>query len=656
MLLWCKDFTVLIDEKSGSPLEIKAADDLYGMNWLRSDYPWGSVMGFRTQSVKIGENTVTVFAENSDKSLTLTVKRHIENGKYYEDYTIKNVSNCKIRISEKNAGIVFPYNCLFDKKENMLHTRCNSHIWCADDICNIQSVKLDGKAPFFIQRAVKGAFSGYGLLCDIAATANASADRGSIVLYPEEVLLEPQTETEYVFEFYFNKKKEILSPISADKYSAFLGEEITVNVDWNKKISSFSATENGKELNFIIRDNKAYAKLKFDSFGEKKILFLIDGKKTFINLNVLRPIDEILVKRARFITEKQQYLKSGDKKDGAYLIYDRESDLLYCDSDFADNNCARERLSMGTLVAFCLSRHYDEKAEKSLIKHREFIEREILDVNTGFVNDGIDDNSIRLYNFPWVSTYYLEWYNLSKEKECLLIAARVLHKYYELGGAGQESPCIEAYEILKKLKTENLLQEYEQLKAEFISHGDSIYNRRTQSTSHEVACANGMMNLMGTFLFQVYLITKDPKYLTYTDDLLKISESFFDLQPDYRMYGIPLRYWDLYWFGKMRSYGDTFPQWLSTLTAQMYLYCDKATKSDHTRIIRENLLGNCCAYFENGFASCGYLYPKSVKVFSSKPNTVNNDRPLGEWEGEKFDDFANDQDWSLYYAAKYLQI
>ena len=25
-----------------------------------------------------------------------------------------------------------------------------------------------------------------------------------------------------------------------------------------------------------------------------------------------------------------------------------------------------------------------------------------------------------------------------------------------------------------------------------------------------------------------------------------------------------------------------------------------------------------------------------------------------QWKGERFDDFANDQDWSLYFAVKYL--
>jgi hypothetical protein len=250
----------------------------------------------------------------------------------------------------------------------------------------------------------------------------------------------------------------------------------------------------------------------------------------------------------------------------------------------------------------------------------------------------------------------LEWYRFSKDAECLSIAARVLLKYYELGGAEIESPCIEAFEILEHLRQEGLDEEYSLLREKFLSHCDSIHRRRTASASPEVACANGMMNLMSTILLQGYLLTAERKYLESIPDLLKISESFYDLQPDPKTYGIALRYWDMFWFGKKKSYGDTYPQWISALTAQTYHYCDLALGTDHTELIRENLLGNCGVYFPDGFAACGYLYPKRVTVFSSDPDCTNDCRPIGIWEGKRFDEFANDQDWALYYAIRYLNL
>ncbi len=654
MELLCGNFTVLIDEVTGSPTKMISLLDSYEMNWIRSDYPWGSVLGMNIYQVDKTSRGVCLLGINEDRTLGVKIERYVESGKYRETYVFENLSDSAPVLLNDTVGIVFPYNDLFDKKENMLHTRCNSHIWCADDICNIQSVKLDGKGPYLIQRATCGSFSGYGLLCDISVAQNASHDRGNIVLYPKKCVLNSGESVSFAFDFYFSDVREPISYITADRYSGFVGDIFSISIHWYEKIESLCIDFCDENNSFQIDGDRAAISLTFDSAGEKTVSFEVNGKKTFICLNILESIDDILERRVRFIAEKQQYEGEDQRLNGAYLIYDRETDSRYYNPSFPDHNCARERLSMGALVAASLARKYDPCLADSLKKHRAFVEREILDVNTGYVKNGIDDTALRLYNFPWVSTYYLEWYRFSGETECLRIAARVLNKYYELGGNAQESPCIEAFEILKCLKKEGLDAEYEQLKKEFISHADSIYVRRTKSSSKEVSCANGMMNLMSTFLAQVYLLTDNKKYLTYIDDLLKISESFYDSQPDYRMYGIALRYWDMYWFGKKQSYGDTYPQWLSALTAQMYYYCDLAMGTDHKRIIKDNLLGNCCVYFSDGFAACGYLYPKKITVFASAPDTENENRPLGDWDGKRFDVFANDQDWSLYYAIKYL--
>ena len=183
MDLLCKDFKVSIDEKTGSVSDIISLKDKYSMNWVRRDYIWGNVEGFVTENIEKTQSGILVSKIDKNGNLKLMVERFIKNGKYCEEYIFENISNTEIVISQENIGIVFPYNCLFDKKENMLHTRCNSHVWCAEDICNIHSVKADGKEPYLIQKSVKGSFYGYGLLCDINAAPIASWDRGNIILY-----------------------------------------------------------------------------------------------------------------------------------------------------------------------------------------------------------------------------------------------------------------------------------------------------------------------------------------------------------------------------------------------------------------------------------------------------------------------------------------
>ena len=59
-------------------------------------------------------------------------------------------------------------------------------------------------------------------------------------------------------------------------------------------------------------------------------------------------------------------------------------------------------------------------------------------------------------------------------------------------------------------------------------------------------------------------------------------------------------------------------------------------------------------YAPDGFASAGYLVPYKVVQYASDESRVNEYMKPGIAYGKRYDDFANDQDWSLYYATKLL--
>lgn len=652
-----KDSLLIVEfnNVTGETERIEHSDDIHHMNWIRSGKQWGMSEGFVTESVEIRENRVLI--HKSGNYLSLDVEKYLHNGKYYEKYTLTNTSDKSQMISKENFSLLYAYSCFFDKNPDMMHNRCNTHVWCAEDVCKLYSIKLDGSCPYLYQRAILGKFCGYGLKTDVSVTTLASFDRGGILLYPMNNFINPNEKAVFGFEFSFVNHRPDKDDFCAyaDKYTGTEGDMFKLTVCAENPIKSAEFYVDGAYKGKMnIENHSAYAIWKSSADGEHKIDFIADGKKTFIYINVIKPLKEILTTRAKFITELQQMNNPLNRLEGAYLIYDRENKSLYCDSTFADKNAARERLSMGTLVAKALQVHFDEDMKKSLQRYRNFIEREIVDTDTGFVNNGVDDNIVRLYNFPWAALFYLELYNFTEEIHALEISAKILLKYYELGGKNLEAPCLEPLETLNALNDAGLTELHNKLKAEFIGHADCIYEKKNISNSPEVSCANGMMNLMGTFLCQAYIITGDTKYLEPMHGIIDISNTFFAFQPDYHMNGIALRYWDLYWFGKMKAYGDVYPQWLSVLTAQLYWYHDKVCGKDNSAFIRENLLGNCCVFFDDGFASAGYLYPQKVIAWSPSGESNGIHREIGVWEGKKYDDFANDQDWSLYYAYKYL--
>ena len=64
MVLLCENFKVVLDDLTGTPLELTASNDPYQMNWIRKDYPWGAVAGFELRRVEAEANGISIFSIN----------------------------------------------------------------------------------------------------------------------------------------------------------------------------------------------------------------------------------------------------------------------------------------------------------------------------------------------------------------------------------------------------------------------------------------------------------------------------------------------------------------------------------------------------------------------------------------------------------------
>ena len=297
---------------------------------------------------------------------------------------------------------------------------------------------------------------------------------------------------------------------------------------------------------------------------------------------------------------------------------------------------------------------------QSLRLHRTFVEREVFDPETATVYDGIHHNDIwkRAYNYPWMAVYYLEWYWLTKERNCLENAARIMIAYYEnVNGGRQESPCIRNHEICRALADEGMEDLRNTLLSYTQSHAERIIRDGSKCFSEEVRCTQFMFNGKINMLCQAYLLTGEERYLSCIPEFIEKSNAFCAKQPDFHVNQIAVRYWDLYWFGKSKIYGDSMPQWLSALTAETYAFMYEAGFGDAYKGAFESvLMNNLCVYFPDGCASAGYLVPHKVTQYSSDPSYHNQYLLPGISMGHRYDSYANDQDWSMYYAVKLLSF
>ncbi len=657
------NITVKINMQSGATQRIQYSKDQTEMNWVMENLSWGLIPDFSTAKVEESDGKIRVITENNSLSLRTIIQKNINENDYFESYKIENTGETEFFLTKDNFGIPFPYQCHYGDGGDLMSKSVN-HIWCADDICWIYSCRTNGEKPYLVMNVTEGSIEDYSIDYDISLVQKGVDYRGCFILHPKSCIIPPKGHINLCFRYRFTEQTPETADLdfkgamrfTAEKYSFKPDEDIKLTLEYCGEWDNAKIYCGNNELPYIKNGNKAEIKCHFSELGEKKITAFIDGRTTFIRLNIISDVKEILEKRAYFIARKQQYHSKGSHLDGAYLIYDSETDGLYYGK--TDHNAGRERIVMGIIVCKQLQNKYSQELMDSLKLHREFVERELFDIDSAEVfNDICKNNKFpRIYNFPWFSVYYLEWYKLTGEKQCLINSARILLKYYELDGRLQDSQCIEAVEIVKMLEKEGMNELRESVIKEFLSHTDSIIERKGKLISKEVTYASEAPNTDCAYFSQAYILTGNKAYLKEAEKYLKMSYAFYGCQPDYHLNCVNVRYWDNYWFGKIRSYGDVFPHYWSTLTGWALGWYDRALSGNYNqRDINSNLSGNLCIYGHDGFASNCYLYPYRIRLYSSDKDYENQFMKPNTAYGKRYDPWSNDQDWSLYYASIFFK-
>ena len=76
------------------------------------------------------------------------------------------------------------------------------------------------------------------------------------------------------------------------------------------------------------------------------------------------------------------------------------------------------------------------------------------------------------------------------------------------------------------------------------------------------------------------------------------------------------------------------PDYWSTITAEVFhLYAQCTGKAAYQQRAEEIVRNNLCLFFEDGKASCAYVYPHEVNGIKA----------------QFYDEYANDQDWALVH-------
>lgn len=655
-------FEIKFNSEDGSVSSITNSKDPHKMNWCIEDGGWGliqynntfeiealykkedSISNIPLKKFEQTENECTAVYEN--ESLRVKAERFFaENGCYNERYTIKNLRETDFFLEQGTLGITLPFNDIYTYADDCMVSRCNTHIWCGGNTTYVNALKM-GESDINLGLVLTA-----GSIKNYSVKNPKTNHRGIFILNPDHVELLAGEEFVIEWQLFWHKGKDdfydktynypTFVAIEAEQFTVFENEQIEFTIK-TKREQEITVSCNGENVNYTKINGGGKVVYTPKKPGEHRFDISVGNLKTYAEFFVAEEIETLLKKRINFIVDNQQYLREDSPLYGAFLIYDNKERQLIFDSVFRDHNACRERTGMALLIVKYLQSHNDDKIRAALDKYIAFVIREVFDSDTGEIFDGVRKSVKykRLYNAPWITMLFTEMYLLTKNTEYLYCVIKILEQYYSVGGDKFYPNGLSMRKTIAAFYDAGLEAEAEKVKQMYIKHTDNIVANSLSYPKHEVNFEQTIVSPAATFISEIAYVTESEYYRDEALKHIKILERFNGQQPSFHLNELPIRFWDDRWFGKARLFGDTFPHYWSCLTARAFKAYYNCSGNEVYKLAAERCIRNClCLFNDKGEGSCAYVYPFKV-------NDV---------KGEFYDEWANDQDFALYFYLEIMQ-
>ena len=428
--------------------------------------------------------------------------------------------------------------------------------------------------------------------------------------------------------------------VTCNRYVFEVGDTARVTLRSHKATLPCRAEMNGTPVKVTQSGRGQYeVQAVMHTPGEVRFDFFYDGdKQTHADCLVISNVEAILQKRTDFIREHQQMDDPADPRYGAYMVYDNEAGGIYLNDtpncNPVDRDEGAERTGMGVLLARRYLETGQPELKASLEKYARFV-RDKLQTPDYLTYSSVDQQGRnRGYNYLWTAHFYFLMYQVTGDRQFATDGYRTLLSFYRQFGHGFYAIGVPVCLSLQVLEDAGMKAERDTLLGHFRQTGDAFVRNGTNYPAHEVNYEQSIVAPALELLAQLYLVTGETRYLDEVKRQLPVLEAFNGFQPSFHLNDIAIRHWDGYWFGKREMFGDTFPHYWSTVTAGVFHYYYLCTGDIRYQQRAENIVrNNLCLFFEDGRASCAYLYPRRVDGV----------------DAGFYDPYANDQDWALVY-------
>lgn len=618
--------------------------------WLDGKYAWGGVNLTCSSEDQSNPYYFTRDSRQGDVEVKL-VREVTKIGTITETYVLTNRSQHSIEI--RDIGINTPFNDNYPSAKECMAGRANAHVWAGGSSSYVCATHMSGRVPGLGLLVRQGALSGYEIK-GRSMSNNMSNVRGVIVLNVADVTLKPGQSYTLTWELFAHKgwddffeqiKSRGAVRGSAERYVVERGQAASVSFTSNHSLSGARVTLNGQAVKYSKRGKDIVVDHAMSELGEARFVLDYDGGRSErVDVLVISSADSLLARRADFIINRQQYLNSSDKRYGAYMVYDNERDEIFLNDrktvSYYDRDEGAERMGMAIFLAMQYQHTRDAKTLESLDKYMKFVREQLQTQDYTTYSTYRHEGRNRAYNYPWVAHLNVEMYKATGRKQYLEDCYGTMKALYRNFGHGFYAFGIPVRESIEFMRAAGMNAQAESLLADYVKAGDIYIANGTNYPPHEVNFEQTIVSPLIMLLTQLYQLTGKQKYLDQVKLHMPLLESFSGFQPSYHLNEIGIRHWDGYWFGKSETWGDTFPHYWSTLTGicySLYGQCigDQSYECRAENIVRNNL----CQFFEDGRASCAYIYPDKVNGVKAR----------------FYDAFANDQDFALVYYLMVMQ-
>ena len=664
--LWGSDLFIEQNRETGGLTRIGMKEDGNSMDFIQrtdgSQYPWiTGKYGWGLGQFRIAGDPQNVLYEwdkpvrGSDGEIVymsgpveITVSRLLKDDDLTESYSFVNKGDKAIEIRE--LGIRTPFNDNYPDAETCVSSRVNAHVWGGGSSSWVNAMRMSGKAPHLGLVLLEGALDGYEVQAR-GADKGVSNTRGVLMLNAPAMKLSPGERKSIKWKLFSHKGmadfwekalKEGAVRVTSPRYVYELGDEMSISFERGTPWEKVEVFFNGKEVPFVKRDKEIEVRVKAEHAGEVSVKAVYDsGKTADSRFLVVSGEKNLLDKRAEFIVKNQQFHSPDDSRDGAFMVYDNQEDRIFLNDwpsvSSYDRDEGRERLGMGVLIAMQSRRTGDKKMAEALNAYYSFVRRRLQDEDYKTYSN-VRKELHRGYNYPWVAHFYLEMYRTTGEKKYLEDYCGTMKAFYKNYGYQFYAIGIPVEAGITQLRKAGMEKQAEALLADFVKMGDAYVKNSYRYPKHEVNYEQSIVAPAVTFLCELYLVTKEQKYLDEARRQMPLLEAFAGDQPSYHLHDIAIRHWDGYWFGKREMWGDVFPHYWSALSAMAFHYYARCMDALSYQERAKNIVrNNLCLFTEAGKGSCAYVYPHRVNGQAA----------------QFYDEYANDQDWALVF---YLMV